>query len=228
MSDEKGWDEFNERWNRLLRKHGFHYIHMTQFYSQCRQKDWDKAKSDSVLTDFIEAIRESALIQFSTGLDGRYLRHKFSLIGKRKVDPALFAVQRVLKQMRNASKRWTDGSLVPLLLNFDEEYGYSIETYKIISRLRLIRPELTKLIASITFADDKLFSPLQAADILANLTNAYWREQISSGKEPVEPDPLLKLLVSEPEHAGLIIGPSELWDKQEIDKHWEQLRKTAF
>jgi hypothetical protein len=119
-----------------------------------------------------------------------------------------------------------------VLLTFDEDYEYSIETYKVISRLRKLRPELMKMIRAITFADDEVFSPLQAADILANLTNAYWREQIVAEEDvpPAEPDPLLKLLVTEPEHGGLIVWqPCELWTQKVIDSRWDdELRHIQF
>jgi uncharacterized protein DUF3800 len=230
LADEAGWDAFNMRWNALLRKHDLFRIHMTQFYSEGKKKGWDRNRSIQVLTDFIETIRESDLVQFSVGLDGRYFRHKFALIGKRKVDPALFAVQRILRLIRDALERWTREKYIPrLLLTFDEDYEYSIETYKIISRLRKLYPDLTEMVRAITFADDEVFSPLQAADILANLTNAYWRDQISSDEQPAEPDPLLKLLVSEPEQGGLIIWqPAELWDRKVIDDRWNELRNIKF
>jgi hypothetical protein len=195
-----------------------------------KKKGWDRNRSNQVLTDFIETIRESDLVQFSVGLDGRYFRHKFNLIGKRKVDPALFAVQRILRLIRDASKRWTREKYIPrLLLTFDEDYEYSIETYKIISRLRKLYRDLTEMVRGITFADDEVISPIQAADMLANLTNAYWRYQISSEERPAEPDPLLKLLVSEPERDGLVIWrPAELWDRKVIDDRWDELRNIKF
>jgi hypothetical protein len=232
LADEVGWAAFTDRWNHLLRKRGFQYLHMTKFYSECKKKGIDKTEAGHILTDFIEVIRQSELVQFSVGLDGRYFRHKYSVMGKRKVDPALFAVQRILRQIRDASSRWTHDEYIPrLLLTFDEDYEYSIETYKTISRLRKIRPELMEMVRAITFADDKIFSPLQAADILANLTNAYWRDLIASEEEaPTEPDPLLKLLVSEPEHDGLMVWqPAELWSRKVIDARWdEELQHVKF
>lgn len=118
VSNDDGWSAFNKHWNQLLRRHGFHYIHMSEFYSQCHKKHWDRQKSNSVLTDFIEAIRESDLVQFSVGLDGRYLNHKFTLSGKRKADPPLFAVQRALALIADAAKYWAGGRKVPLLFTF--------------------------------------------------------------------------------------------------------------
>jgi hypothetical protein len=109
LADESGWDAFNGRWNHLLRKHHIERIHMTKFYSECKTRDIDKPNADIILTDFIEAIRQSELVQFSIGLDGRYLRHKYDLNGRRNADPALFAVQRILREIREAAKQYTHG-----------------------------------------------------------------------------------------------------------------------
>ena len=152
-----------------------------------------------MLTEFIDTIRDNILAGFSIGIDGPYFRKKFLTIGKRNVDPALFAVQRILRGMSDAFKKWDKGRGVParISLMFDEDETYSLSCYRVISRLRRINPEVKQLVSAICFGDDETYSPLQAVDILANLTSRYWRERIEKGdaKWPAS----LARLISAPE-----------------------------
>ena len=80
---------------------------------------------------------------------------------------------------------------------------------------------------SITFADDEWFAGLQAADILANLTNRYWRERLTNGREVPSP-PLLQRMLTAPEPGIEIIWPSEYWDADEIDRNWNDLMRVRY
>jgi hypothetical protein len=109
------------------------------------------------------------------------------------------------------------------MLTFDEDEEYSVKCYKLISRLRRIRPEVKSLIASISFAADDFFPPLQAADVLANLTNKYWRDNMDA--ESPEPPILLKRLLTEP-HKGTGVAMwrgAEFWNAKSIDKNLDGL-----
>ena len=49
--------------------------------------------------------------------------------------------------------------------------------YNVVSRLRRVDPELGWLIGAVCFGDDTYSVPLQAADILANLTYKWFIER---------------------------------------------------
>jgi uncharacterized protein DUF3800 len=229
LSDDEGWETFNKRWNSLLRKHGFTHIHMTEFYSECRQRGWLQERGDAVLTEFIDTIRDSVLAGFAIGVDGPYFRKKYETVGKANRDPALFAVERILRGMFGAYWHWVKGRNVParISLTFDEDEPYSIACYRVISRLRKIKPDVKQLVAAITFADDELYSPLQAVDILANLTTRYWRERLEKGASAKWPE-LLQRLTTAPESGYGIMWEPELWDADGIDRNWEDLRRVQI
>ena len=228
LSEDQGWEKFRDEWTHLRLKHQLTHIHMTEYFSVCRQRGWTDLDAEAVLTQFIDVIRSNVLMGFAVGVDGRHFRDKHAKAGRKGVDPGLFAIERILAAMHEASmKQLGENSLPRIQLHFDEDYTYSIRCYKRISRLRKIRPEVRRLIGSITFADDEWFAPLQAVDILANLTNRYWREHLSKDKNAPLP-PLLQRLLSAPEPGFGIMWPAEYWDADEIDRHWNDLMRVRY
>jgi hypothetical protein len=175
-------------------------------------------EADKILTQFIDAIRKSRLFGFSVGVDGRYFRHKLKIAGRPNEDPALFAIHRILHQITSAAAEMADDAPL-LMLTFDEDEEYSVRCYKLISRLRKIRPDIKSLIASIGFAADEYFPPLQAADLLSNLTNKYWRDNLDVGTDPPVPSDLLRRLLTEPKKGiGVAMWHgAELWNAKAID-----------
>ncbi|HVA80565.1 MAG TPA: hypothetical protein VNF29_06540 [Candidatus Binataceae bacterium] len=65
---------------------------------------------------------------------------------------------------------------------FDDNEEFALDCYKIISRLcqEKKNADLKKMIASIGFGVDEIYTALQAADILAHLT----RERLITGQMP--------------------------------------------
>jgi len=227
LSDDSGWEAFNIRWNSLLRKHGFVRIHMTEFYTECRRRGWSQEQANAALSEFIDATRENVMAGFAIGIDGPYFRKKFEAIGKRNVNPALFAVERIVRGMNDAYQSWAKGRNVParIAVTFDEDEAFSLACYRIISRLRKIRPDVKQLIGAITFADDEVYSPLQAVDILANLTSRYWNSRLSA-QDDTKWAELLQRLITAPEPGYGIMWEPELWDAEGIDRNGESLRQT--
>ena len=226
LGSEKDWDPFCERWARLLLKHRFDYIHFTQFESQCRNKGWDNIKTQAVLTEFIEVIREASLVGFAVGIDGRYFNHRFEIAGRPNVDPARFAVHRIVRELREACVQWNAALSPRISINFDEDESYSVKCYQLISRLRKMKPEVKEMIVSIGFADDRFFTALQAADVLAGLTNRYWRDKLD--QESPEPPEMLRLLVEPKDGGSFMWEKDELWSKKKIDENWDQLLRAQF
>jgi hypothetical protein len=79
LSWDSGWQQFADRWQLLLAKYHLPFIHMTTFYSDCRTKDLDERQADSILSEFIDAIRQSPLIGFSVGVDGQCFKPDSSI-----------------------------------------------------------------------------------------------------------------------------------------------------
>ena len=223
LGEDNAWDQFNTVWAGLLKKYQLSHIHMTEFDSDCRRRGWGD-RADEILTEFIEAIRQSHLVGFAVGVDGAYFKQKYKTAGIGNRDPALFAVARILKEMHEAAQQW--GWQTPhISVTFDEEEKFSIYCYRLISRLRKLKPEIKDLIVAVNFADDRYFTPLQAADVLANLSNRHWRGNMD--KESPEPSPLL-LLITPKDDGCFMWAETEFWNAKMIDQNWDQLKLTSF
>jgi hypothetical protein len=94
----------------------------------------------------------------------------------------------------------------------DEEEGSVIPLYKDMLRLRNSpNRDLGKYVGAVCFADDTFYVPLQAADMLANLTYK-WFGDVVSGAIPKDQllDPLKSLLVDPATQRGLDFH-NEFW-----------------
>jgi len=222
LSWAEEWEDFSPLWRDLLLKHEFQRIHLTEFYSQCALRRWEKPKADGVLGEFVEAIRSSHLIQFAVGVDGRYFKAKHEIAGRKDADPALFAIECLMRDIRNACDEL--GKTPQILLTFDEDEEYAVRAYKLVSRLRKNYAEVKKMIVSIGFADDVALAPLQAADILAGLTNQYWRDSLDI--ESPDPPEMLRRLLTPPEEGGLFVWQGKFWNRAMIDKNWDDLGRA--
>ncbi|MGH7840433.1 MAG: DUF3800 domain-containing protein [Candidatus Binataceae bacterium] len=226
LGDHHGWENFNKAWNHLLAKSILPGIHMNKFYSQCRLRGINENAANDLLSPFIEAIRDNTLAGFSIGVDGRYLRQKCITAGHQLIEPQLFAVHRLLKAMREYCTAWAARPDVPpwIAIVFDEDETYSLGIYRTISRLRKIFPEVKELIAAISFADDEVYAPLQASDILANLTTRYMRDRMAAQDGELPEPPILLRQLTTPFSSGLgVIYGEELWDNKRIDLYWSEI-----
>jgi hypothetical protein len=222
MGEDAQLTKFNWNWARLLKDSNLQSLHTTKFPSQCKKLGLDKRAADKLLTKFVDTIRESELFGFAVGVDGKHFKQKLKLAGRPEADPALFAIHRVLRNLRDACAQMNNYQ-PRIMLTFDEAEDYSIICYKLISRLRKADPEVRELIMAISFADDNYFSPLQAADLLANLTNKYWRDSLTE-TSPKVPELLKRLLTPPAPGKGVAMWHKpEFWNAAEIDKNLSAL-----
>lgn len=168
LSDGSGWQDFTEKWNAFLGAHGMTRLHMTEFYSEAKKKKWGDDKCLEVLHGLASIAREHTLMGFSVGLDAKYYRTlpKPRVAGISK--PNVACLQRILRLIRD--RLYKERFKSRITFTMDEEEGTAIELYKDIVKLRKSRPDLAQYIGAVCFADDTFFVPLQAADMLANLT----------------------------------------------------------
>jgi hypothetical protein len=224
LATDSQWSEFNKAWSALLDRHHFPFIHLTQFYSQCRQKDWDEMQANRVLEEFIDVIRSHVHSGFAVGLDAKHWVSRFRSQKTSLKDPALFCIHRVLKTLATRFAEENHPGFLSLL--FDDDQNYSLTCHKIIARLRREKAELRKLIISIAFCEDDYFTPIQAADVFANLTSKYFRDESGPASGPPQ-GPLARLLTSHVPGYSLDCR-QEYWDAEEIDKHWRDILRAGI
>lgn len=164
---------FEEEWNGLLRHFELPYLTMKR---ALRRKipfsPTTGAKSaeerNKVLVPFIECIRKHFEMGVAITVDVDAYR-QWSPQARKKVggsdDPHYFAF---LCALTGVSKYITQDDKFSLIC--DDDKNTAVNCYRLYSRAKTVNPELKRKLVSITFADDDVIVPLQAADVLASLS----------------------------------------------------------
>jgi hypothetical protein len=174
-------DQFVKRWGAAKGNVG--PIHATELLSQSGDFfGWNIDDADELTGRLIDAIRTTIPVGMAVGFDNSYYRTltpgQQRMIGR----PLLIGMARVIdlavgfiNEMRGRGDQ-IDG----INLTFDDSEKDAVEMLRTWVQLKKDRKDLVDYVASVGFADDKRFFPLQAADLLANLTNRYWRAQLTA------------------------------------------------
>lgn len=214
IAEDAYWDTFCKEWQSLLKKHGLQAIHMTDLMAlqgQFKCLGWSEQKKLLVVKDFIDAIRNNILVGFAVGLDAKYYRSMMKETQK-KFKPHVFCFARVIKLLMNRHSAW--GWTEPISSIFDDCRQYSMKCYSALCDIKEKHAGVSKLIASITFADDEVFYPLQAADMLAYAT----RHEQKLGDGAWSEASIFYDLLREKETNYGILYESEYWDGPELDR----------
>jgi hypothetical protein len=165
-------DSFTSEWSYCLRRTGVPCLsgktalnHRLGLSSKCPAKGIDKRKE--ALFPFINCIKEhfELLVGFAidvasfTALPSETQR----LLGK---DPAYVSFQSCITAILGHGGQ--EESLVSLICDDEEQTAWNF--YQLYRRVRLNRPDANKQLVSIAFANDKHFTTLQAADLVASLS----------------------------------------------------------
>jgi hypothetical protein len=227
LSDGERWQLFTERWTKLMQPTKLGRVHMTNFFHEVKKLGWDDARSKNFLLEAAKIIRDHVLVGFSVGLDAKHYR---SLPGGRRNNmpqPHVACLNRVLRLIRDRLN--LEGYPGRISFVLDEEEGSAIGLYQDIFRLRKSRPELGRYIGAVCFADDEFYVPLQASDMLANLSYGYLRDK-SAGKigDSISDIPeVLRALIIDPDTGDPIQIHQELWGARQLDDGIDELLKRG-
>jgi Protein of unknown function (DUF3800) len=185
-----GWDEilsaFSTRFGDALELFKVKAVHSTELFSRRgRFTGWTDDQVDDLAGRCIDAIRMSIPIGMAVGLDAKHYRTlttgQQNMIGR----PLLACMSRaidiavsVVGEMRARGE-----PVAGINLAFDDSEEQAVEMLRTWVRLKKARPQLGDSIASVGFIDDERFYPVQAADLLANLTNRYWNGGLAKKPE---------------------------------------------
>jgi len=221
IATDENWQGFSDEWGPLLLRHKIPYVHMKEMIAlrgPYESLGWDAAHRDAVLLEFIDVIRRHVIGGFGIGVDAKYLRSMSkdarTVIG----DPAMLCFQRILRRV--VEKLDEVGYESSIAAVFDDCEEYSVRCYRMWSALRRVAPSLSKKVPSITFADDIVFWPLQAADVLAWETNKNLRQQAGKHKTRKQIERLMQS--TEPEYG--LDYQSELYDSETLDDLYAQIK----
>jgi hypothetical protein len=222
LSDDKSWEEFTREWRGLLIQHEIPYVHMRDLVplqGPYKKLAWDKDHRDDVIRQFIAVIRRNVFMGFGVAVDAKYLRKMGNDAQKVLKRPELFCFSRLMRHLTNTLSTIPWNEPVPLI--FDDCEEFSVKIYRLWSQLRRQDQNIMSRFSAISFADDHIFHPLQAADILASETLKFLRNQASGRNIRDE----IKLLMKDFANPSWGIDyVSELWDGPELERAYQQTK----
>jgi hypothetical protein len=166
ISTENRWAKFQQQWKKVLRDYDLEYFHMSEFESRYGPyKNWPQETRVSLLKRLIGVIHRNTIMPVGAAalIEGyEEVRRRFSA----GIEPYGFCFTETLKSMAEWSKTLRRPEPIACVLEAGAGFGGQVEEI----RKSILKTESRKQyyrIASITFADKKDITPLQAADFLA-------------------------------------------------------------
>jgi hypothetical protein len=215
---DDGWENFSKDWKEILSRNSLPLLHLSKLMRKAPPFDklgWTEAQRVEILREFVQPIRSHLLAGFGVGLDAKHYRSMplsaRKLIGEK--DAQDFAFYRLMRLIVEQLKKWEYKD--PISVNFDFTEDFSVKCLQSLTKLRSGRSEVRELVSSIGFADDQVYYPLQAADMLAYGTYNWMRG--------VAPDYYARLTaLPTPNDPGPTYS-SMFYDSTELDKLYATL-----
>lgn len=173
VASHESLDCFNKAWDGLLRKNQLESFH-TKHALQCGRNFSHVIRKESAidrcnsLKPFVDCIVDNLELGIVVALDVAAYS-KWSPGAKKRVwgndDPAYLAFTQASAALKKHACR--DEDRISIMCDDREETALNF--YQIYRRFKRTSPELRKKFVSLSFADDKSFPALQAADLIAAL-----------------------------------------------------------
>lgn len=168
VSTAEKWEEFELRWKEVLVKYGISFFHMKEYAHRTGEfQGWPEEKRVALMKELIAVIQACVLYGVAVAISAKDYESEFPEELKKFLrNPYYLAVYSCLSQALNYHmKNHADEEIAFV---WDEKSKVAAEMQRIYVAYKaadfIPRPEL---LGSLTFADDKKFVPLQAADLLA-------------------------------------------------------------
>ena len=185
LSDERRWKRFEREWRRALKEHGAQYLHMREYaHRRGEFKGWPEYKRKALLANLIWIIKSN--VQFRVGVVVPCEEYK-ATIGAidpkdTRLSPFWLCFQTCLSAIGAYCQQ--EGIADDIALVFDENNEsakHAVGFYTAFKRSSKVPNG--KQFVSLSFADDKIHTPLQAADLLAYEFNKY---HLGFVREPIK------------------------------------------
>ncbi len=164
--------EFEEEWKRLLRSCEIESLSMkkalrrSRRLSPCIDKQSAQERTE-ILKPFALCIRKHFEIGVAIAVDVQAYQ-QMSPVAKKQIggsdDPYYFAF---LCGIMGPSRRLRDEDKMHVICHDEEQTA--LNCYRLYRRVKIVYPALRHRLVALTFANDKEFVPLQAADMLSSL-----------------------------------------------------------
>jgi hypothetical protein len=213
--DDK-WDAFTTAWDEVLVRNKLRNLHTADFCSGVGDYSGWVGDRDAVLVQLASVIKEHVICGIAVGVDRKAYDAVVSQGGGKKKSAEVFCFERLLRRTMLALQPWDDnGHGHKMALVFDDDERTSMSFYGSLRDLKFNYRELRDEVVSITFANDRFFNPLQAADLLACATQRGIVNLVTWSAE----GPFLDLLS--------VHIRNEWWDTEEIMRRNDELASLA-
>jgi hypothetical protein len=211
------WNAFAVEWARVLQRHGLLWLHTSDFLNQ----DGDHKGMNLIPSARIEVLRDLMMIVrkhiqcgVAVAVDPVGFRELMNAVPKHaRLGKAVdFCLLRVLRLCMEHVKDYDVDH--PMVVNFDDSHEDSARFYHAFRRLRRTHNDLLQQTAGIAFLDDRIITPLQAADLLACISG----REYAKGERAWGVDSPFRDLLLDPDPAYGLLYRSELWDRDALAK----------
>lgn len=209
------WDAFSQGWRHQLLRHGISWLHMKDFMldrGEYKTLRWDWPKKKEVLDDFIAVIKVSQIVGFAVAVDADAWRKIPKELTRREGDAQQFCFIRLMAMIIERMKRVLPQDIVSMC--FDCDKGFTPVRFQRFLQIRDSDPLARQYFQSFSISEPRIFTPLQAADLLAWETRKELLRRLGGYESRPEVAHILKLVPGFPP-----VYESEFWDEAEIEKH---------
>lgn len=170
LSTDVQWKKFRKEWRRILEPEGINYFHMVDFQA-CKPPydSWSKEKRIKFLGSLHGVIHKRTMLSFVTTADLADFEHLTTEQKRELVNPHVFAAKNCMK----AVGFWAAGNILnhPVIAYIFEQSPQDKKLRKLFTETLTDEDRWFFRMASLTVADKRIVSPLQAADMLAYEAN---------------------------------------------------------
>jgi hypothetical protein len=223
LANDGGWESLAEKWSAALREFGLPFLHASDFLSGTGDhRDWKKQSSEmdriAVLRRFGKIIPHHVMAGIIIGADASAFRQILAQ-DKKRINCSIFAFARLLASAMDRLETAHIREPISLIVDDSDDamhfYGLWRETRKRHSFARAY-------VCSITFGDDKLILPLQAADLVATVVLREHQRRNAAGDAD---SPYKGILPLHP--SGTYNVYSELWERRDIENNLALIREAT-
>ena len=169
MGIDKWWLPFVDEWQKTLTAHNMNYLHMRELvHLQGPYKKWTLEQRNEVLNDFIEIVRDrkTSIFPVSVTMDISAWQNLPDTTKKRfGVNADSFCFMRLIAGAIRIMTLCNPMDYIHIVTDTNPEFA--AKRFNLYSALMGAFPKLTARCSAFTFANCEIYTPLQAADLLA-------------------------------------------------------------
>ncbi len=192
VSYARDWEALSQEWMSALLHERLSVLHTTDAYHfngeewKAKKAEWGnnaEAERDALLLRFAAIVNKHAGPCVGAAVDAAHYRKMPSDFRERLTNPHYLGFEQVVREVVGLSNVAGQQHTIGLIVDDEEEY--SIECYRLLTKLKLKNPAMRKRVTSLCFANDNFYPPLQAADLLAYVTRQELiRKSLEPGRTP--------------------------------------------